>query len=278
MQRLALALILLLSFAAPASAWHTQTHTLLNDSLTVLEELSNEADESIPSSLISRAKAVIIIPNMLKGGFMVGARYGEGVAVVRDPFTGEWGAPGFITTAGASFGFQVGAQAVDLVLLVMTEKGMKGLLKDKFTLGGDISLTAGPVGRYAEAGTDIMLQGEIYSYSRSKGLFGGVSLKGTVLQPNEEKNARFYGKSINAQGIMMDHRAGKLPETARDFMKSMNRLAPPPFNPYAVKKVEYIEKEEASQKPEATLNNEPLNTGKQPTAKRAKKQTREPLW
>ena len=231
MRLAALTIGFVLLITTSASAWHTEKHELLADAVEVLTDMQGAADERIPQVLIQKAKAIIIIPTLLKGGFMLGARYGEGVASVRDPYTGKWGAPAFITSAGASFGFQAGAQAIDLVLLVMSEKGIKGLLKDNFTLGGDIALTAGPVGRYAEAGSDILLQGEIYSYSRSKGLFGGVSLKGTVIQPNEDKNRSYYGLTLKAQDILMGGAMKRIPKTAQMFIEKMNKIAPPPHNP-----------------------------------------------
>lgn len=220
-----------LFWASTASAFHTAKHELLKESVQVLEEMRQSPDQGIPFQLIQKAKAIIIIPTLLKGGFLLGARYGEGVATVRNPYTGQWSPPAFITTAGASFGFQAGAQAIDLVLLVMTERGLKGLLKDQFTLGGDIALSAGPVGRYAEAGTDLLFQGEIYSYSRSKGIFGGVSLKGTVIQANREKNRSYYGKAYEPARILLGGPPKILPPSARAFMEAMNKLAPPPPHP-----------------------------------------------
>ncbi len=233
----ALTLLFVLLFTSTASAWHTEKHELLNEAVEVLKEMQDAPDVAIPTKLLQKAKAIVVIPTLLKGGFMLGARYGEGVATVRNPYTGKWGPPSFITSAGASFGFQAGAQAIDLVLLVMSESGIKGLLKDKFTLGGDIALTAGPVGRYAEAGADILMQGEIYSYSRSKGLFGGVSLKGTVVQPNEDKNRSYYGTRMNADQILMGGKLKRIPKTALDFIGSMNKVAPPFRNPYQGEKL-----------------------------------------
>ena len=233
----ALTLLFVFLFTSTASAWHTEKHELLNEAVEVLKEMQDAPDVSIPTKLLQKAKAIVVIPTLLKGGFMLGARYGEGVATVRNPYTGKWGPPSFITSAGASFGFQAGAQSIELVLLVMSERGIKGLLKDKFTLGGDIALVAGPVGRYAEAGADILMQGEIYSYSRSKGLFGGVSLKGTVVQPNEDKNRSYYGTRMTADQILMSGKLPRIPKTAMDFIGSMNKVAPPFQNPYQGEKL-----------------------------------------
>jgi lipid-binding SYLF domain-containing protein len=176
---------------------------------------------------MSRAQAVIIFPGMLKGGFLIGARYGKGVATVRDSKTGHWGPPSFITTLGGSFGLQIGVQAVDLVLVIMTEKGIKGLLNNNFTLGGDIAVTAGPVGRHAEMGVDILLQGDMYSYSRSKGIFGGVSLKGTIIKQNVSYNEAHYNAKLTPEEIMIDGKVKNVPESSRQFIHYLNQVAPP---------------------------------------------------
>ncbi|QPJ63730.1 MAG: lipid-binding SYLF domain-containing protein [Candidatus Nitronauta litoralis] len=288
----ALTLLFVLLFTSTASAWHTEKHELLNEAVEVLKDMQDAPDVAIPTKLLQKAKAIVVIPTLLKGGFMLGARYGEGIATVRNPYTGKWGPPSFITSAGASFGFQAGAQAIDLVLLVMSERGIKGLLKDNFTLGGDIALTAGPVGRYAEAGADILMQGEIYSYSRSKGLFGGVSLKGTVVQPNEDKNRSYYGTTMNADQILMGGKLKRIPKTAMDFIGSMNKVAPPFQNPYQGEK---LAQNEAPSQPIPAQVAKPANPVRAPQAAppvmsrrvepshpkppvQAKSKKQEPLW
>lgn len=157
---------------------------------------------------------------------MFAARYGRGVASVRSGITGEWSPPSFMTTVGGSFGLQIGGEAIDLILLVMTQRGIDGLLLDKFTLGGDISVSAGPVGRHAEASTDIMMQGEIYSYSRSKGAFAGMSLDGTIISTDNDSNKIYYGVSYTPEDILFDGKVKTPPETASRFIKDINRLAP----------------------------------------------------
>jgi SH3 domain-containing YSC84-like protein 1 len=209
------------------AADETSQQELLKDAELVVEEIRNAPDLDIPSDLMSKAKAVIIFPGMLKGGFLVGMRYGKGVATVRDNETSLWGPPSFITTLGGSFGLQVGAQAVDLILIVMTERGLNGLLHNNFTLGGDIAVTAGPVGRYAEVGVDILFQGDTYSYSRTKGLFGGVSLKGTIIKQNVAYNEEFYNAKLTPEEIMMEGKVKKMPESSLQFTKFMNEVAPP---------------------------------------------------
>lgn len=210
-----------------ASAQQSSQQELLQDAQYVMEEIMNTPDLEIPAGLISKAKAIIVFPSMVKGGFFVGARYGKGVATVRDSKTGYWGPPSFITTMGGSFGFQFGVQAVDLILVVMTERGIKGLLDDNFALGGDIAVAAGPVGRHAELGVDIMMQGDMYSYSRSMGLFGGVSLKGTVIKPNLVYNEAYYKAELTPQQIMMEGKLKTVPASSARLLRYMNKVAPP---------------------------------------------------
>jgi len=220
---------LVLAFLLSSNAYaaeETSQQELLKDAKLVVEEIMSSPDLGIPSGLMSRAQAVIVFPGMIKGGFLLGARYGKGVATVRNAKTGLWGAPSFITTMGGSFGFQIGAQSVDLVLIIMTEKGIKGLLNNNFTLGGDMAVTAGPVGRHAEMGVDILLQGDMYSYSRSQGLFGGLSLKGTIIKQNVGYNEEYYNAKLTPEEIMIEGKVKSLPESSRKFLSYMNQMAP----------------------------------------------------
>ena len=219
--------ILLLSFVSTnTQAEEDERQKLLGDSVSVVEEIMNSPDQEIPTILIAQAKAILIFPTMVKAGFLLGGRYGGGVASVRSKSTGEFGPPTFLTQSGLSFGFQVGAEAVDLILLVMTERGLKSLLRDQFTLGVDAAVSAGPVGRHAEAATDIRMQGEIYSYSRSKGIFAGISLKGTVITTDEDANHIYYGQLFKAKDILLRGKVKKLPESGRRFIKELNTVAP----------------------------------------------------
>ena len=220
---------LVLAFFLTSSVYaadETSQQELLKDAKLVVEEIMSTPDLGIPSDLMSKAQAVIIFPSMLKGGFFVGMRYGKGVATVRNVETGHWGPPSFITTMGGSLGFQFGAQTVDLILIVMTEKGMKGLLTNNFTLGGDIAVTAGPVGRHAELGVDILLQGDMYSYSRSKGVFAGLSLKGTIIKENVDYNEEYYEAKLTPEEIMIEGKVKNLPDSSRKFLSYMNQMAP----------------------------------------------------
>jgi SH3 domain-containing YSC84-like protein 1 len=230
MKTLSLSIALILFFTSTIWAQESggaKQRKILRTGQLILEEIQNSPDQKIPSNLISKAKAIIVFPTMVKAGFFVGARFGKGFASVRTQDTGEWGAPAFLYTAGGSFGFQFGAEAVDLILLVMTQRGLEGLLSEKFTLGGDIAIAAGPVGRHAEASMDVFMQGEVYSYSRSKGLFGGVSLKGTVISSDTDANQAYYGKPLTAEAILLSNQAGKIPESGKQFIRIFNHLAPP---------------------------------------------------
>lgn len=219
-------LMFALLFSSTAYADTTPQRDLLRNSTYVLEEIMSAPDVEIPEGLISNAKAIIVFPTMLKAGFLGAVRYGKGVVSVRDTKTGQWGPPSFVTTIGGSFGFQIGVQAVDLVLLVMTERGVKGLLKNNFTLGGDLAVTAGPVGRHAEAGFDILFQGDAYSYSRSKGVFAGISVKGTVIKPNFDYNKGYYQQDLTPLQIMTTGALKKIPESSKRFIRDFNRMAP----------------------------------------------------
>lgn len=197
---------------------------VLVEAIQVLEEIQSSPDQNIPESLITKAKAVIVFPTMIKAGFFIGARYGSGVATVKDGKTGKWGPPAFLKTYGGSFGFQIGAEAVDLVLLVMSQRGIEGLIKSKFTLGADVAISAGPVGRHAEAGSDVTFKGEIYSYSRSKGAFAGISLKGAAISENTDANWGYYNRPLSPKDILIDGRVKKYSESTRRFAKAMDRI------------------------------------------------------
>ena len=211
-----------------SGAWAdvSKQRKILRTSQLVLEEIQKSPDQQIPMNLVSKAKAIIVFPTMLKAGFFVGARYGKGIASVRAEETGEWGPPAFLFTTGGSFGFQFGAQTIDLILLVMSQRGLEGLLNEQFTLGGDIAISAGPVGRHAEASADVFMQGEIYSYSRSKGLFGGVSLKGTIITSDSDANLTYYGHPYTSEEILLTKQVRKVPESGKQFIKIFNHLAP----------------------------------------------------
>ncbi len=172
----------------------------LTDSQHILNEIMATPDKSIPNSILSGASCVVVIPSYKKGAFVVGAQYGQGVATCR---TGHgWSSPVFVQLAGGSFGFQIGGQATDLVLVAMNQNGLQHMLTNKFKIGADAAASAGPVGRNAQAGTDWKLNAEFLTYSRSKGLFAGINLDGTVLSQNEDDTRDFYGSNLPFKSVL----------------------------------------------------------------------------
>jgi lipid-binding SYLF domain-containing protein len=160
----------------------------------VLDEIESTPDQGIPSDVLGSAECVAVVPSMIKGGFIVGARYGRGVASCRTPK--GWSAPAFFVIAGGSFGLQIGGQAVDLVMLIMNDNGMKNLLSSEFKLGADASVAAGPVGRHAAADTDWKLRAQVLSYSRARGVFAGLELNGAVVKQDKDSTREFYGRMV----------------------------------------------------------------------------------
>jgi lipid-binding SYLF domain-containing protein len=188
---------------------------------TVMEEIMAAPDSGIPEEVLESAQCVAIVPSMLKGGFVVGGAYGKGVATCRTD--AGWSAPAFIMIGGGSFGLQIGGEAVDLVMLVMNEKGMRNLLSSKFKVGADASAAAGPVGRHAEAATDWKMRAEILTYSRARGLFAGISLNGAVVRQDKSDTRNFYGRMVPFRTIL----TGKItpPADARPFLTAVSKHA-----------------------------------------------------
>ena len=192
----------------------------------VMEEILNVPD-NIPQELLGKAECVIVIPSMMKVAVGIGASYGRGAMVCRagKTFDGPWGAPAMYTLEGGSFGFQLGGEATDLVLLVMNTRGADALLNSQVKLGGNASVAAGPKGRLVEASTDASLRAEILSYSRSRGLFAGVSLSGTSLRPDNDANAQVYGRKLTARRIVMG-KAITVPESGHRLVNVLQTYAP----------------------------------------------------
>jgi lipid-binding SYLF domain-containing protein len=208
-----------MSTAAIAADRAIRVDDRLEASTETLTNMMRAADKGIPQDLIDKARCVVVIPGMKKAGFIFGAEEGRGFAVCRHD--GRWSAPAAMRTEGGSFGFQIGASETDVVLLVMNEGGMRHLLSDKFTLGGDASVAAGPIGRAATAQTDAMMSAEILSYSRSRGLFAGISLQGATLRPDGETNRELYGHDVTNHQILTGDL--KTPEAAHRFEHALNR-------------------------------------------------------
>lgn len=173
---------------------------------TAFQEVMSAPDQGIPQELIDRAHCVAVFPSVVKGGFIVGGQYGKGLISCRRA-EGSWGAPAYFTIGGGSFGLQIGGQAVDLVLLIMNEDGVEGLLQDKFEIGAGAAASAGPLGRNTHVSTDVLLKSQIVSYSRSRGLFAGLELKGAVIMQDNEANKDMYGQEISAREIIVDGKA-----------------------------------------------------------------------
>lgn len=188
----------------------------------VLNEIMKTPDKGIPSDLLDKAECVLVFPKVVKGGFIVGAQGGRGVASCRT--RSGWSAPAYFEIKGGSVGLQIGGQATDFVLLVMNESGMKNLLSDKFELGGEASVSAGPVGRTTSASTDVKLDAQILSYSRSKGLFGGVSLKGSVISPEKSDMEDTYGKGTTAATILATDKS-KAPAAVQVFPNALGQYS-----------------------------------------------------
>jgi lipid-binding SYLF domain-containing protein len=192
----------------------------------VAREIMNIPDD-IPKDLLEKADCVIVFPSVLKAAFIVGASYGRGAMSCRsgDDFSGPWSAPTMMALEGGSFGLQIGGQATDFVLLVMNQRGANAILESKVKIGGDASAAAGPVGRTAAASTDVTLRAEILSYSRSRGLFAGISLEGSTLRPDNDANERIYGKKIGAKDIVL-HGAVPVPPSGKLLISVLNHHSP----------------------------------------------------
>jgi SH3 domain-containing YSC84-like protein 1 len=192
----------------------------------VMTEILNVPDD-IPADVLNKAYCVVVLPSVLKAAFIVGASYGRGVMTCRSGanFEGPWGAPTMMALEGGSFGLQIGGEATDFVLLLMSDRSAKGILTSKVKLGADASAAAGPVGRTASAETDATMRAEILSYSRARGAFAGVSLDGSTLRPDNDANKKLYGKEINAEAIVLKG-AVKAPPSARTLLHTLDLKTP----------------------------------------------------
>ncbi len=192
----------------------------------VMKEILNIPDD-IPQDLLDKADCVIVIPSVIKFAFGLGGSYGRGAMTCRsgDNFRGPWGAPTMMALEGGSIGFQLGGQATDFVLLVMNPSGAGSILSSKVRVGADASAAAGPKGRYAGADTDIAMRAEILTYSRSRGIFAGISLAGSTLRPDDDSNERVYGKKIPAKDIVL-HGAASIPSSAELLISTLNQHSP----------------------------------------------------
>jgi lipid-binding SYLF domain-containing protein len=220
MKKVAICCVLVLTAASAFAALSKEQVKRLNESAAILSELRNSPDKDIPEDLWNKAQCVLVIPSLKKAAFIVGGEYGSGVMSCR---TRGWSAPVFMQIAKGSWGLQIGAEEIDLVLLVMNQRGVDKLLQDKVSLGADASVAAGPVGRSAAAATDAQLKAEMLAYSRTQGLFAGIDLSGGVLRPDKEGDARAYGPDTSARAIVEGGSHVEMPASARSFIRSLRR-------------------------------------------------------
>ncbi len=221
MRRLMAVLVLGALATAPMSAaLSTSEAKRIEDATTVLRELHAAPDQDVPLDLWEKASCVMVVPSLKKAAFIVGGEYGKGLMSCRRD--GVWSPPVFMRIGKGSWGLQFGAQTVDLVLLVMNDKGVEKLLRNKVSLGAEASVAAGPVGRDARAATDLQLRAEILSYSRTQGIFAGINLSGGVIRDDRDDNADLYGKGISAKEILLEGRV-QLPGITRAFIDALKR-------------------------------------------------------
>ena len=203
----------------------------LQKATNVVNEIMQTPDKSIPSDLLDKAVCVGVVPSELKFALGVGGSYGRGILVCRKGGNGAWGAPSMFTLGGGSIGFQLGGQATDVVFIVMNPSGIQKLVQDSVKLGAEMSAAAGPVGRSAEGATDVQLHAEILSYSRSRGLFAGVSLSGAVLKQDKDDNEKLYGRRVTAREILIDG-AVSSPVDARELDRTLAKCSPRGSQPF----------------------------------------------
>ena len=218
-------LVLVVLASLSSAAWAAGERDKIVDRVeaagTVLDEIMAAPDKGIPEEVIGSAQCIGVVPSLLKGGFIVGAAYGKGAVTCRTEK--GWSAPAFFRVEGGSFGLQIGGQAVDLVMLVMNEKGMRNLLSSKFKIGADASAAAGPVGRHAEAATDWKMRAELLTYSRARGLFAGISLEGSVVKQDRDDTRTFYGRMVSFRSILTG--AVAPPAGSEPFLKAAAKHA-----------------------------------------------------
>ena len=213
------------SFGSPSTAQQTDEGDRAENAASVLREIMEAPDVAIPEDLLSRAYGIAVIPHVVKGAFGFGGRYGKGLIAQRNA-DGGWGTPLFVQISGGSFGFQIGVEATDVIMVFTNSEGIEPLLRGQLKIGADASATAGPVGRKAEVGTDILLNSAIYSYSRAKGLFAGVALDGAVLQLDDDANESVYGETSVAADLATARVGGTAAGVVGSFLRALDTYAP----------------------------------------------------
>lgn len=217
-------LIVVAGLLAPASSLSADTKwdNLLEETALIFDEMTEMPEEGIPTDLLRGAYAIAIFPSTMEAGFIIGGQYGQGIIVARDKKGGDWGSPAVYNITGGSFGWQIGGQATDIILLIMNQRGLDGLLKSHFKLGADVAVAAGPVGRDAQASTDAQLKGGILAYSRSRGVFAGAKLEGSVVYFNEKGNESLYYDGVTADDIIRDNKVAP-PASAQELLSKLSK-------------------------------------------------------
>ena len=218
-----LRLLVLSAVAACAALAADKAVDRCNRAAEVLQEIMDAGDKSIPQDLLARAHCVAVVPNLIKGAFIVGGKRGVGVIACRGQGGKGWTGPSTVKIEGGSIGFQIGGSSTDVILLVMNEKGKEKLLASKFTLGGDASVAGGPVGRTAQAQTDAQMRAEILSYSRARGVFAGISLEGATLRGDAGEDAKIYGRRVDRKEILLEGAA--MPESCSALPRALTKYS-----------------------------------------------------
>ena len=213
---------LLVGYPSAQGAQDTAETRRLRDAAAVFAEIMGAQDKAIPEAILEKAEGIAIFPSTVKGGFVFGGMRGRGVLSARTP--NGWSAPAFFTLTGGSFGLQIGGQAADLVLVINDRRGLENLVRNQFKFGADVGVAAGPVGRDAQASTDIQLRAQILSYSRARGLFAGVTVNGSTMRQDRDANERFYGKRLETPQIVFDG-AAQPPPAAGAWIDTLRRFA-----------------------------------------------------
>lgn len=209
--------------AAAFGAAKKDTPARLNAAATVFREIMAAGDSSIPHDLLDKSECIVIVPGLKKGAFIIGAKYGKGFVSCRKENGVGWSAPGAVRIEGGSFGFQIGGAETDVIMLVMNRRGADRLMGSRFTLGGDASVAAGPVGRDASAQTDARMTAEILTWSRQRGVFAGISLNGATMREDDDWNTEMYGREMHNRDIVLGHTAA--PATAHTLLATLNKYS-----------------------------------------------------
>ena len=211
--------------AVPLARQDSDEARRVRDASLVFGEIMGADDRGIPRSILSEAEGIAVFPGMVRGGFIVGGMRGRGILSSRN--NGEWSPPAFLTLTGGSFGLQIGGQAVDLILVINDRRGLENLVANQFKLGADVAVAAGPVGRDAQAATDLQLRAQILSYSRSRGLFAGVTVNGSTVRQDRDANERFYGQALETKQVVFGAGPGSHPEPTAGWLAVLDRYARP---------------------------------------------------